>query len=120
MLTITKKFEFAYAHLLPNYEGKCRNLHGHNAVLEVEVSGPPINRQNVYPTMVCDFGDLKGIVDTEIINKLDHKHLNDIMEYPTAETMCQWIWNRLFVVFGKRLERVRIYETSNSYAEVKR
>ena len=120
MLTVTKEFEFAYAHYLPEYEGKCRNLHGHNAKLEVEVSGPPVNRQKVYPTMVCDFGDLKDVVRHEVIDKLDHSCLNDIMEYPTAEAICQWIWNVLFPIFGQRLERVRVYETSTSYAELKK
>lgn len=119
MLTVTKRFEFAYAHRLPGYEGKCKNLHGHTGIIEIEVSGPPKDRTKVYPTMVCDFSDLKGIVQQEVILILDHKFLNDVMEYPTAETMSEWIWDRLYLIFGDHLVRIRVYETPNSWAELK-
>lgn len=119
-MTVTKKFEFSYAHFLPEYSGKCKHMHGHNAVLEVEVSGPPIGIGKVYDTMVVDFGDLKDLVRIEILDVLDHKLLNEILEIPTAESMVIWIWERLQIVFGEELQRVRVFETSDSYAEIKR
>ena len=122
MLTVTKRFEFAYAHSLPEYSGKCKQLHGHNAILEVEVSGPPIGSSKVYDTMIVDFGDLKTIVNREVLDVLDHRMLNEIpgLEVPTAESMALWIWTKLEAVFGVGLERVRVHETFNSYAEIKR
>jgi 6-pyruvoyltetrahydropterin/6-carboxytetrahydropterin synthase len=35
MITVTKSFDFCYAHHLPGYIGKCCQLHGHNGKLEV-------------------------------------------------------------------------------------
>jgi len=118
MLTVTKRFEFAYAHFLPEYDGNCRSLHGHNGVLEVEVSDSP-GSEVVYPTMVCDFGVLKKIVKENVIDVLDHTDLNLIFKHPTAETMTRWIWEQLEIAFGESLVRVRVYETSDSYAEFK-
>ena len=70
---ITKKFRFEAAHALFGYDGKCKNIHGHNYNLFVTVIGKPIsNLKNVKLGMVMDFGDLKKIVNTTIVNKFDH------------------------------------------------
>jgi len=124
-LTVTKRFRFEYAHYLPDYEGKCARLHGHSGVLEVEVSGPPIDKplKDVYPTMVVDFGELKAIVNSLIIEHLDHHCLNDDfpnLHPPTAEKLVIWIVKRLQEFFEDRLVRVRVYETVDSYAEWRR
>ena len=72
-IRITKKFRFEAAHALYGYDGKCKNIHGHNYKLFVTVIGVPVNdNSNAKEGMVMDFGDLKKIVNTQIIEKFDH------------------------------------------------
>jgi len=72
-IRITKKFSFEAGHALYGYDGKCKNLHGHSYHLEVTVIGKPITDPNhVKHGMVIDFGDLKRIVKSEIIDVFDH------------------------------------------------
>ena len=35
---VTKVIDFCYGHRLLKYDGKCKNLHGHNGVLEIDIS----------------------------------------------------------------------------------
>lgn len=122
MLTVCKRFQFCYGHHLPEYQGKCVNSHGHNATLEVEVKGPWVkNPENIYPGMVIDFGDLKRVVNNNVVEKLDHKNLNEVLpekfQPPTAENTVMWIVTVLMYHFRSDLVRVRLYETDDSYAE---
>ena len=72
-IRITKQFSFETGHALYGYDGKCRNVHGHSYKLSVTVIGKPIDDQsNVKHGMVIDFGDLKKIVKTEIVDVFDH------------------------------------------------
>tara|TARA_B100000524_G_scaffold302943_1_gene177798 strand:- start:1403 stop:1852 length:450 start_codon:yes stop_codon:yes gene_type:complete len=72
-IRITKKFRFEAAHALYGYDGKCKNIHGHNYNLFVTVIGAPVRDiSNVKCGMVMDFGDLKKVVNAEIIEKFDH------------------------------------------------
>ncbi|MHB1148127.1 MAG: 6-pyruvoyl trahydropterin synthase family protein [Lutibacter sp.] len=72
-IRITKQFNFETAHALYGYDGKCKNIHGHSYKLAVTVIGTPISDStNVKYGMVIDFGDLKKIVSSEIVNKFDH------------------------------------------------
>ena len=72
-IRITKQFNFETAHALYGYDGKCKNIHGHSYKLSVTVIGTPISDTNhVKYGMVIDFGDLKKIVASEIVNKFDH------------------------------------------------
>jgi len=119
MLSITKRFEFETAHFLPDYKGKCALIHGHSFKLEIEISKCPSSYKN-YSSFIMDFGDLKKIVNECIIEQLDHKFLNDMFEIPTCETLVLWIQKKLFLIFQEGLERIRLYETSNSYAEWKK
>ena len=116
MITITKIFEFAAAHHLPNHKGLCKNIHGHTYVLEIEIASE-IQKDGPATGMIMDFGDLKRIVNEEIINKLDHSYLNDLFENPTAEMMVDWMSR----VLKNKLElyRLRLYETPTSFAEWK-
>ena len=67
------KFRFEAAHALYGYDGKCKNIHGHNYKLFVTIIGEPIsNKSDVKFGMVMDFDDLKKIVKSEIINEFDH------------------------------------------------
>ena len=119
-LLVTKIFSFEYAHYLPDYPGKCKNLHGHRGILKVTVSGPPKDAQDDYPGMIVDFSILKKIVVREVIDKFDHNLLNDVFPEenpPTAENMTVWVVNTLSKFFGNNLRRVQVYETNDSFAE---
>lgn len=72
-IRITKQFSFETGHALYGYDGKCRNVHGHSYKLSVTVIGKPItDSDNVKFGMVIDFGDLKKIVKSEIVDQFDH------------------------------------------------
>ena len=72
-IRITKQFDFETGHALYGYDGKCKNVHGHSYKLSVTVIGTPISdSSNVKYGMVIDFGDLKKIVASEIVDKFDH------------------------------------------------
>jgi 6-pyruvoyltetrahydropterin/6-carboxytetrahydropterin synthase len=123
-LTITKIFSFCYAHKLPEYKGKCANIHGHGATLEVEIKKAPIGTI-VYDGMIMDFGDIKFIIQKEVVNVMDHKYLNEDVQHfikvsPTAENIVEWIVCQLGPIFTDGLARVCFYETPTSYAEWKR
>lgn len=72
-IRLTKSFTFETGHALYGYDGKCRNVHGHGYKLSVTIMGEP-NRDptHVKHGMVMDFGDLKKIVNQEIVDKYDH------------------------------------------------
>lgn len=139
-IRVTKQFEFEAAHALYNYDGLCKNIHGHSYKLHVTVIGEPIvDDSNSKYGMVIDFGDLKEIVKTNIVDVYDHalvlsnkskseslksiKQMFDrfyIVDYqPTCENMvddfAKVISNKLpknLILFS-----VRLHETSGSYAE---
>ena len=87
---VTKEFTFHASHFLTKYYGKCERLHGHSYRLAVTVEGP-IGAND----LVLDFGILKRVVVRRVIDKLDHYHLNDLFENPSAERVCEWIWKEL-------------------------
>ena len=89
-MLVTKEFTFDAAHYLPNYYGKCENLHGHTYRLQVTVEGPVLSNG-----MVVDFVLLKHIVKERILNNVDHRCLNDQFPNPTTELICIWIWDEL-------------------------
>ncbi|OGJ52217.1 6-carboxytetrahydropterin synthase QueD [Candidatus Peregrinibacteria bacterium RIFOXYB2_FULL_32_7] len=108
---ITKIFHFSSAHFLTDYHGKCENLHGHNYKLEITVKGDMQKNG-----MVIDFAILKKIVKENIIEKLDHKNLNDLFKNPSAENICIWIWEELENKFDKNinLHEIKLWETENN------
>lgn len=125
-ITVVKEFTFDAAHRLPNYLGKCVNLHGHTYKLQVG-----FRRTVILETgMVVDFNDLSAIVKAEVVQPLDHAYLNEVTldgfprETPTAENMIIWIIGRLCAAtarlapfVGADLVLVRLWETPTSYAE---
>lgn len=137
---VTKEFGLEMAHALWNYDGPCRNVHGHSYRLYVTVIGEPINSQkDPKHGMVIDFGDLKKIVKTTIIDKFDHSvvvsneaphHLlqnieqmfekYDVMDYqPTCENLVVDFAGRLMEKLPGNLKlfSLRLVETAKSYAE---
>jgi len=91
---IRKQFAFEAAHVLPHHQGKCSRLHGHSYRLDVSVAGP-LQKDGPATGMVVDFDELARIVRASVIDALDHRHLNDVIENPTSENIAAWIWRRL-------------------------
>ena len=122
--TITKEFKFHAAHKLGEEEifGNCSRLHGHTYKLYVTVSSDKLRNG-----MIINFRDLKGIVEGTVLKDLDHYFLNEVewmkAKYTTCEVLIREIWYRLekeLEQYDVRLERLRLYETDSSYAEVER
>ena len=103
-----KRFSAGHQLKLP-YQSKCTDEHhGHDFLAEVFVEG----EKNDYG-MVMDFEKLGNLID-----KLDHKHLNKIFEQPTAENIVTWFIEEISGYLKRNDElRVRIWETENSWAE---
>ncbi len=126
-IMVVKEFTFDAAHYLPNHPGKCKNTHGHTYRLQVGFKGPIDLRTGV----VIDFGEIKEIIKSGIIDLLDHCYLNLINDdyelipdfpcnLPTAENMVVWIVKKIQTIYWDDLTRlvlVRLYETPTSYAE---
>ena len=118
-MQIGKHFEFEASHILPWHKGKCSRLHGHSYKLTVIVDGN-INKEG----MVVDFEILKNVVKETIIDKYDHRHLNDFFENPTAEILAKSFFEsadkklRRITNNKVKIVRLRIYETSKSFAEM--
>lgn len=121
---VSKEFTFDAAHHLHNYEGKCKNLHGHTYRAVIGVSGYTDERG-----LVIDFSDIKEIWKQKIEIHLDHRYLNETLPLmnTTAENIVVWIYELFAEALlqesksnGMRLEFVRLYETPTSYAEARR
>jgi len=140
VIRVTREFTFEMAHVLRNYDGPCRNVHGHSYRLFVTVSGKPLkDNENPKDGMVIDFTDLKNIVLTKIINQFDHSVVISrnfdrekmemmtktfgntvIVDYqPTCENLVADFAERLSAYLPRdvRLHSLKLYETVNSYAE---
>ena len=141
MIRITKIFTFETAHVLYNYDGKCKNMHGHSYKLFVTVKGTPINDINdVKNGMVVDFGDIKKIVKEEIVDVWDHavllnaltphKELGEDLAQkghkviecnyqPTCENMLYEIAEKIKDKLPShvQLAYLKLHETENSYGE---
>lgn len=110
---LTKVFKFDSAHNLVEYHGKCEALHGHTYRLEVTIEGTP--RKD---GMILDYGIIKKIVKEKIINKFDHRYLNDIVPQSSSENLVQWIWNELKVPLkggNYELYQLKLNETETNY-----
>ena len=118
--TVSKRVSFDAAHFLPGYKGKCANMHGHHWVVELGVSG------EVDPDtgMVLDFGELNKFLEEKVVERFDHKLVNDVIENPTAEMIADRI-SASFALWRDEncsvvvLKFVRVWETEDSYAELR-
>lgn len=141
MIRITKIFNFETAHVLYNYDGKCKNMHGHSYKLFVTVKGNPIKDLDHHKNgMVVDFGDIKKIVKEEIVDIWDHavlvngdsphKLLGESLEnqghkvifckyQPTCENMLYDIAAKIQSKLPNhvQLAYLKLHETENSYGE---
>lgn len=117
--TIVKEFTFDAAHKLDGHHGQCKNIHGHTYKLLVGAYGAIQDQTgDTNEGMVLDFDDLKQVVKAEIINKLDHQFLNEILPFrPTVENIAVWMVQVLRKA-GLPLKFVKLYETPTSYVEI--
>lgn len=143
-LTITRRLEFDAGHRIPNHGGQCRHLHGHRYAIELTVQGPVhASRGQADDGMVIDFGDIKRIALTHLVELWDHAFLvakqdallveflaslpnhktvvlNDV---PTVENLVKFAFDRLAPIFAKEtggqlvLHHIRLYETPNCWAD---
>lgn len=123
MFEVRVEADFAAAHFLANYHGKCENLHGHN----YRVLAYAKNKELDSGGMLLDFGLLKKAL-RKVCSQLDHTNLND-MEYfaqnPSAEKISKWMFDTLKEKLLSEEEtkesaiylyKVDVYETSTSRA----
>lgn len=108
MICVTKEFEFSAAHHLTKYHGTCEQPHGHNYKLQVTVCDK-LNEDD----LVMDFSELKHLVKTYVLEKLDHTDLNDQFPNPSCEIIAQWIFNTLKPHL--KIQEVKLWETSTSW-----
>lgn len=139
-IRVTKEFHFEMAHVLWNYDGPCKNVHGHSYKLFVTVTGTPVNDvENPRNGMVMDFSELKRIVSDDIVAIFDHSVVvNGSMDESKLEKFKSLFGNTVIVKYqptcenlvtdfaeritsrlpeGTDLHSVKLYETATSYAE---
>ena len=109
-MKITREFTFDAAHKLHNYKGDCKRLHGHTYRLHVTLNGK-VDEDG----FIMDFKKIKEIVKDNVLDILDHNYINDIIEQPTAENMCFWIWSKLKPGFKEMLYEIKLWETPNCF-----
>jgi 6-pyruvoyltetrahydropterin/6-carboxytetrahydropterin synthase len=140
IIRVTKEFNFEMAHALWNYDGPCRNVHGHSYRLFVTLSGVPVDEpENPKNGMVIDFTDLKSIILKEIVNVFDHSVVLSrrfdkeklemftkmfgntvLVDYqPTCENLVSDFAERISSQLPGRvkLHSLKLYETATSFAE---
>ena len=131
MVYVTRKAQFCSAHRLfnPSWSaeknmevfGKCANPngHGHNYDIEVTVGGDPPPETG----MVIDLKKLADIIEKEVIDRVDHKHMNLDVDFmrgciPTAENMAVAFWKILESKIPEgRLVSIKLYESGNNFVE---
>ncbi len=119
---LTKTFHFEAAHHLPYHHGQCARPHGHSYRLEVTLRGPIRDEAGASDHgMVMDFAELSQIVRNVVLERLDHRELNEATGiYTTAENLAHWIWDTLLAA-GLPLNllyRIRLWETESGYVEI--
>ena len=93
MFEVRVEAEFAAAHFLKDYNGKCENLHGHNYKVFAHVRGNNLNEGG----MLLDFSKLKDAL-RKTCKILDHTNLNDFPFFnqnPSAEKIALFIFENI-------------------------
>lgn len=146
-MRITRRLEFDAGHRIPDHRSQCRHMHGHRYVLEVTLSGDII-REDGSPAngMVMDFSEVKAIARANVVDVWDHAFLvwcadTQVLAFlhslpghktvvldavPTAENLAHIAFTLLDAAYRDsygnhlRLERVRLFETPNCWADALR
>ncbi|HQC28975.1 MAG TPA: 6-carboxytetrahydropterin synthase QueD [Methylotenera sp.] len=143
-MQITTRLEFDAGHRIPCHKSQCKNLHGHRYAIEITLSGDIIKNEHASENgMVMDFSDVKAIAKSAVVDVWDHaflvyQHDTDVLNFlnslpqhktvvfptvPTAENMAAEAFKILKTkyqdTFGNhlKLEKVRLYETPNNWAD---
>ena len=129
MFSITRELTFCYGHRLLNYEGKCRNLHGHNGRAVITLEAESLDALG----MVMDFSKLKRIVGGWLDEAIDHRmllHKDDpalpflraqgepvvVLDVnPTAENIAKMIFD-FTLSQGFPVTEVKLWETETCFA----
>jgi len=146
-MRITRRLEFDAGHRIPDHASQCRHLHGHRYAIEITLSGDIIDAAGeAVNGMVMDFGDVKRIAKTHVVDRWDHAFLvyrgdSAVVDFlatmpahktvvldtvPTAENLASEAFRILDScyrdLYGNhlRLECVRLYETPNCWADALR
>jgi len=136
MMTITRKLEIDAGHRLVGHESKCKNVHGHRYVFEVEASAAKLDSVG----RVIDFSELKRILGTWLDDAWDHgfihqagdpigQHLGEngqkvfsMTDAPTAENMANFFLSKartLMLGTGIEIVSVKLWETPNCWAHAR-
>jgi 6-pyruvoyltetrahydropterin/6-carboxytetrahydropterin synthase len=143
-MQITRRLEFDAGHRIPNHNSQCKHLHGHRYAIEITLSGEVIKAAGVSDEgMVMDFSDVKRIAKEQVVDAWDHAFLvyrgdKVVMDFlatmpnhktvvldviPTVENLASVAFETLVGAYRDtygnhlRLERVRLYETPNNWAD---
>lgn len=143
-MRITRRLEFDAGHRIPNHQSQCRHLHGHRYGIEVTLAGDVISTTgSPMNGMVMDFSEVKNIARLSIVDVWDHaflvwredtpivaflaslpEHKTVVLDFvPTAENLAIQAFRTLDPLYRDRygnhlqLERVRLYETPNCWAD---
>ena len=146
-MQITRRLEFDAGHRIPDHKSQCRHLHGHRYALEITLSGDIIGRAgDAANGMVMDFSEVKSIARQHVVDVWDHAflvyrgdalvldflrsmpdHRTVVLDcVPTAENLAETAFAILEPMYRDtygnrlRLERVRLYETPNCWADAVR
>ena len=122
MFEVRVNADFAAAHFLRDYHGKCENLHGHNYKVYAHVCGSELGAGG----MLLDFAELKAALRS-VCGRLDHKNLNDFAVFaqnPSAERIAKFIFDGILAELptlsatggGAFLSAVDVFETETSRA----
>ena len=133
MYKVCKSYEVESGHMLSKHKGACRFPHGHSRVIEVVVSSEKLDEND----MVCDFSVLKKAI-VGCCEKYDHSmcmnvddpsypRFKSLYEHrvvpfygdPTTEFMAKIIYAHISNIMpdSVKLEKVRVSETSSTWAE---
>ncbi|WP_020590749.1 6-pyruvoyl trahydropterin synthase family protein [Kiloniella laminariae] len=115
MYRISKQFAFSASHQLFGVpEGHpCSRLHGHNYIVEIELSGATLNQAG-FVRDYLELGALKSYIDDE----LDHRHLNEVLgdDLVTAERLAKHLFDWAFSRWPE-VTAMRVSETPKTWAE---
>ncbi len=110
--------QFAAAHRLENFCGKCEALHGHNWKVEVFLVGEKLDAAG----LLMDFGRIKARTNA-LLEEIDHKYLNELEAFqrqnPSSENLARHLYERLAAALnrdGVRVSRVNVWESDTSCA----
>lgn len=121
MYEVRVEADFAAAHFLRDYHGKCENLHGHNYKVYAHVRGSNLDEGG----MLLDFTQIKKTL-RNVCELLDHKNLNDFDYFdqnPSAERIATFIAGKILDSIpelkdknGTHLHAIDVFETDTSRA----